>query len=211
MTQKPTGHTCQWCLMREGWGSAYILVVLHLSMAFHIIGHGIILGWLWELELGGTVLHCLLHGHFQSVLIGSKKSSPQTLRGMLWSLYSLHSFLTSIQGQLGEIICQHGMWYKLYADDTQLYISISGDMSDAVTALLQSLEVVVIWMGDNRLHLNAGKIKWQWVCETSGVSGFGIQEFIIFSSEWCCSILDRPGTQCSPRLTTPFQRATKLN
>lgn len=137
----------QWCLMREEWGSAYILVVLHLSMAFHIIGHGIILGWLWEFELGGSF--ALSTPWLLSISVDREweVQSTNTLCGMLWSLYSLHSFLTSIQDQLGEIICQYGMWYQLCADDTQLYISISGDMSDAVTALSQCLEVVGIWMG----------------------------------------------------------------
>lgn len=72
--------------------------------------------------------------------------------------------------QLGEIIRHHGMRYHQYADDTQLYISIPGEVSDAVTTLSWCLEAVRVWMGNNRLQLNPGKTEWLWV-NGSSVSG----------------------------------------
>ncbi|KAM6466454.1 uncharacterized protein PHA67_012250 [Liasis olivaceus] len=64
---------------------------------------------------------------------------------------------------LGEIIRHHRMRYHQYADDTQLYISIPGDLSDAVTTLSLCLEALGVWMGNNRLQLNPGKTEWLWV------------------------------------------------
>ena len=55
------------------------------------------------------------------------------------------------------------MRYHQYADDTQLCISILGEVSDAVTTLSRCLEAVGAWMGNNRIRLNPGKMEWLWV------------------------------------------------
>lgn len=41
-------------------------------------------------------------------------------------------------------------------DNTQLYISIPGELSDAMNVLSQCIEAVEVWMENNRLQLNYG-------------------------------------------------------
>ena len=93
-----------------------------------------------------------LLGRSQSVLIGSERSCPwHLLCGVpQGSVLSLLLFNINMK-PLGEIIHCHGMRYHLYADDTQLYISILGDISEAVATLSKCLEAVGVWMGNNRL------------------------------------------------------------
>lgn len=64
---------------------------------------------------------------------------------------------------LSEIICPHGMSHQQYADDTQLYISILGQVNDAADVLLGYLEPVGAWMGNNRWQLNSGKMEWLYI------------------------------------------------
>ena len=65
---------------------------------------------------------------------------------------------TLYTADLGEIIKKHGLSYHMYADDTQLYISIS--LTDAET-FMQRLEACIrdidIWMVKNRLKQNGEK------------------------------------------------------
>lgn len=67
---------------------------------------------------------------------------------------------------LGKIICYNGMKYLQCTDDTQVYIFIPGDTSDAVAVVSWCLEAVGGWMGDNLttgVWLNPGKTEWPWV------------------------------------------------
>lgn len=48
-------------------------------------------------------------------------------------------------------------------DDTQVYPSIPGPLSDAVDILFQCLEAVWAWMGQNGLQFNPSKTEWLWV------------------------------------------------
>lgn len=67
---------------------------------------------------------------------------------------------------LYEITHHYGMKYHQYGHDSQLYISVAGDVSDAVDILSWCLEVMVAWMGNNRLQLNA----LFWICRLSLVN-----------------------------------------
>lgn len=59
---------------------------------------------------------------------------------------------------LGKIIRYHGTRYHQYANDTQLYIAVLGEMSDAVGTLLWCLEAVEVSVGNNRFQLNSSKM-----------------------------------------------------
>ena len=59
---------------------------------------------------------------------------------------------------LGNIIKKHDLNYHVYADDTQLYLSIEpSNVSDIVFALENCIRDVKSWMLENKLQLNADK------------------------------------------------------
>lgn len=63
---------------------------------------------------------------------------------------------------LDEVIHQFEVQYHHYADGTQLYISILSDIGEAVNALIQYLQAVWVWMGENRVWLNPNKAATVW-------------------------------------------------
>ena len=58
---------------------------------------------------------------------------------------------------LGNLIHEKGCLYTCYADDTQLYINISKQNSDAITKLEDCIDSIRIWMASNLLKLNDKK------------------------------------------------------
>ena len=58
---------------------------------------------------------------------------------------------------LGAIISKHNINYHSYADDTQLYISISPDDYNTVNSLLNCLVDVNNWLSHDFLKLNHDK------------------------------------------------------
>ena len=104
------------------------LLLLDLSVAFDTVNHSLLLSRLenW-FGITGTVLqwfHSYLSGRSQFVEINDRKSSVRDLtvsvpQGSILGpiLYLLYT------AALAEIIRSHGLDYRFYADDTQLYIS----------------------------------------------------------------------------------------
>ncbi len=139
-----------------------VLVLLDLSAAFDTVDHGIPLKRLEHcLGLRGTVLNWLssyLTGRSFSVAVGNSESDvvsvpygvPQgsILGPLLFNLYML---------PLGSIIQQYNISYQSYADDTQLYISVSANHLNPVNDLIQCITEVKYWMAKNFLQLNEDK------------------------------------------------------
>ncbi|XP_053154728.1 ras-GEF domain-containing family member 1C isoform X2 [Hemicordylus capensis] len=63
---------------------------------------------------------------------------------------------------LGEIIRRFGAGCYQYADDTQIYFSMSTSSGGGITSLNACLEVVMSWMRDNKLRLNPDKMETYW-------------------------------------------------
>ena len=139
-----------------------VLVLPDLTAAFDTIDHEILLNRLesW-IGLSGTTLswfNTYLTDRNYSVSLGdyvSEKRSilygvPQgsILGPLLFSLYMI---------PLGEIICNHGIHFHCYADDTQLYLSVAPDNKDALHPLLNCFSSIVQWMNGNFLKLNEDK------------------------------------------------------
>ena len=141
---------------------ASVLVLLDLSAAFDTVDHAILLHRLehW-VGLSGTVLNWLksyLEDRSFTVTIGnwSSSSTPLTcgvpqgsiLGPLLFNLYML---------PLGQIIRKYQISYHSYADDTQMYLSLSRNDPTPLQVLYQCLADVDIWMCQNFLQLNNKK------------------------------------------------------
>uniref|UniRef100_A0A8C6VC15 Reverse transcriptase domain-containing protein n=1 Tax=Naja naja TaxID=35670 RepID=A0A8C6VC15_NAJNA len=145
-------------------GFSSVLVLLDLPAAFDTIDHGILLRHLGGLGVGGTVLQwfaSFLSGYKQSVLVGGQRSTPRALTCGVPQGSVLSPILFNIYMKpLGEIIRGFGVKYHQYADDTQLYISTPGHISDALSVMSRCLDAVRFRMDRNMLRLNPAKTEW---------------------------------------------------
>uniref|UniRef100_A0A8C6XGB6 Reverse transcriptase domain-containing protein n=1 Tax=Naja naja TaxID=35670 RepID=A0A8C6XGB6_NAJNA len=162
-------------------GFSSVLVLLDLSAAFDTIDHGILLRRLGGLGVGGTVLRWFssyLSGRSQTVLAGGRRSTPRSLTCGVPQGSVLSPLLFNIYMKpLGEIIRGFGVSYHQYADDTQLYISTPGHISDALSVMSCCLEAVRIWMDRNMLCLNPAKT--EWLCIPTSRSSLEIPSLVM--------------------------------
>uniref|UniRef100_A0A803SRC4 Reverse transcriptase domain-containing protein n=1 Tax=Anolis carolinensis TaxID=28377 RepID=A0A803SRC4_ANOCA len=156
-------------------GSVSLLVLLDISAAFDTIDHGILLGRLSGMGLGGTALQWLqsfLEGHSQLVKLGDTCSDPWPLTCGVPQGSILSPMLFNIYMKpLGEVIRSFGVGCHLYADDTQLYYSFPPNSKEAPQIPNQCLVAVMAWMRANKLKLNPDKTE---VLEVSRKSDRGI-------------------------------------
>ena len=139
------------------------MVLFDLSSAFDTLDHTILLGRLRDYYgISGTVLRWLesyLSGRSQTVVINMASSDerqlvygvPQgsVLGPLLFALYF---------APLEDVIHAHGLNGMLYADDTQLYISLDSKSKAESLSLLQScLRSIFSWLSINMLVCNPEK------------------------------------------------------
>ena len=145
-------------------GSTTALTLLDLSAAFDTIDHSILFYRLHECYgINGLALswfESYLSDRTQSVKVGSVLSHPMDLKfgvpqgsvlgPLLFSMYT---------NPLSSIIQSHrGIKHHFYADDTQLYITLSpSNFSQSMTALTDFLNDIQNFMAVNKLKLNPDK------------------------------------------------------
>jgi len=145
---------------------AVVLVLLDLSAAFDTIDHGVLFGRLKNMfGLSGKVLEWFrsyLDQRYQSVSIHESMSEschlqfgvPQgsVLGPLIFVLYTK---------PIGIIARKFGVQYHLYADDTQLYVSLDLGNEQNFTSSLENLKHCIaeirLWMTQNMLKLNDDK------------------------------------------------------
>ena len=153
-------------LLNMAKGSVTALTLLDLSAAFDTIYHTILLDrlnvyyGLSELALGWFKSY--LSGRTHSVRVGSTLSHPAALHygvpqgsvlgPILFSLYT---------NPIGSIIHSHSsINYHFYANDTQLYITLSPEnFSHSIQKLKNCLNDIQNFMFANKLKLNPDKTK----------------------------------------------------
>ena len=148
-------------------GGVAVLVLLDLSAAFDTIDHSILL-YRMRHQLG---INGVAHAWFESYLTG------RTQRIQIGDAWSLAKFLLycvhqgSVLGSLlfliyilplHHLILSHGLQVHGYADDTQVYLSISDPANpdttrQECTRLESCLTDIHLWMSANKLKLNTDK------------------------------------------------------
>ena len=154
-----------------GKGNESFLVLLDLSAAFDTIDHDNLFYILDKyVGIGGSALQ-LIRSYFRD------RTQRVQIDGMLSDFASLLCGvpLGSVLGpmtfclyllSLGAILIHHTIGYHIYADDTQLYISIKcKDPLESLTKLNMCISEIRVWMIKNKLKINDS-----------------ITEFIIFRS-----------------------------
>ena len=146
-------------------GRVTALTLLDPSAAFDTIDHTILLrrlgNWFGVSGKAFDWFKSYLRGRSQRIKLGNCLSSrsdlsfgvPQgsVLGPLLFTLYTT---------PLSSLVSGHAIPHHLYADDSQLYISLSSGNSAAVLNGLQScLASVQSWMSTNKLKLNPDKME----------------------------------------------------
>ena len=98
----------------------------------------------WDPLMNG----CSGHAGLVTTPITCSVHQGSILGPVLFSLYML---------PLGNIIRRHGIDFHSYADDTQLYISVSPNDTSPVASLIQCIEQMNTWMSNHFLQLNKDK------------------------------------------------------
>jgi hypothetical protein len=143
-----------------------ILVLLDLSAAFDTIDHDVLLNRLSSrFGLKGTVLNWFqsyLTERIQCVVVESSRSSKLKLhQGVPQGSVLGPVCFTLYTTPLGDICRAHGLPFKLYAGDTQLYLPFdAGDDEDFVITwdkINGCVNDIALWMCRNKLKLNGDK------------------------------------------------------
>ena len=143
--------------------AATLLVSLDLSAAFDSIHHNILISRLSScFGLSGTSLNWIssyLTNRTQSVKIGDACSSLSTITSGVPQGSVLGPILFALYtSPVSAIVEAHGVSQQQYADDTQLYISISSKTISSNTVRLEAcLSDLHSWFSHNWLALNPSK------------------------------------------------------
>ena len=151
-------------LLNMAKGSVTALTLLDLSAAFNTIDHTILLdrlnGYYGISELALGWFKSYLLGRTHSVKVGSTLSNPVALQHGVPQGSVLGPILFSLYtNPISSIIQSHSsINYHFYADDTQLYISLSPEnFSHSVQKLKNCLNDIQNFMFTNKLKLNPDK------------------------------------------------------
>ena len=143
-------------------GRVSILSLLGLSAAFDTTDHDILITRLRStFGCSGTVLDwCIsyLSCRTQSVFVGHE-STPSVLKcGVPQDSVLGPLLFTLYTHPLSTVICQSGLSYHLFADDSQLRkSSVPSDFPVLACCLKDCIEDVAEWMGDSKLKVNDDK------------------------------------------------------
>ena len=146
-------------------GNEAVLVLLDLTSAFDTVDHSILLSRLMKRfgvsEVASDWFASYLSGRQQRVMIQDVTSDPAPL---LWGVPQGSEvgplLFICYTAPVEDIILAHGFSTMMYADDTQLYVTIKPtEKNQMVSKLELCLQDIRIWMKDNQLVLNDDKME----------------------------------------------------
>jgi hypothetical protein len=144
-------------------GNSTLLVSLDLTAAFDSIDHSILLSRLkTSFGFDGLVFNWIksyLTGRYQTVIIGNNSSAPTYLTSGVPQGSVLGPILFSIYtSPIAALASSFSVPQQQYADDTQLYISLSpSNFSGQIHRLEDCLTALHVWCCQNSLSLNPDK------------------------------------------------------
>ena len=156
-------------------GCVSILSLLDLSEAFDTIDHNILITRLRStFGYSGTVLEWFisyLSCRTQSVFVGHE-STPSVLKcGVPQGSVLGPLLFTLYTHPLSTVICQSGLSYHFFADDSQLHkSSVPSDFPILACCLKGCIEDVAEWMADSKLKMNDDKTELMTIGTRSKVS-----------------------------------------
>ena len=141
-------------------GRCGILILLDLSAAFDTVVHSLLIKDLKRIGIDGDALDYLedyLENRTYCVQIGETLSGTKPLnRGVpqgsvlgpiLFCIYTI---------ELTYLLQEHGVKFKLFADDTQFYLSLR-NVEDTERKINEVMNDVKIWMDSKQLKMNDKK------------------------------------------------------
>ena len=148
-------------IMTSAWrynNNDVILVFLDLSSAFDMVNHQILLKRLQDhYGIYGTVLGWLkfyLSERTQSVKIGDETSEPICLaRGVPQGSVLGPSLFSLYVAPIKDIIKSYSLNCAVYADDTQLYVSIEKSLLQSGISNLQKCIEATLTKANNMVHI----------------------------------------------------------
>lgn len=175
-----------------------LLVMLDLSAAFDTVKHDLLLDILHNLGIRDTALQWFqsyLHNRDQAVKVHDTISDS---RPLVWGvpqgsvlgpiLFNLYS------SSLGRLLRNRMVGYHLYADDSQIYVTVSPDqVSSAATQMEECIRLVSVWMSQHHLKMNNSKT-----------------EFLVLSSKHIARQFPPPAIDISGHSVTPSGSARNI-
>ena len=155
-------HVVNDLLQASDRGCVSILSLLDLSAAFDTIDHNILITRLRStFGCSGIVLEWFisyLSCRTQSVFVGHE-STPSVLKcGVPQGSVLGPLLFTLYTHPLSTVICQSGISYHFFADDSQLHnSSVPSDFPVLACCLKDCIEDVADWMADSKLKMNDDK------------------------------------------------------
>ena len=165
-----------------------LLVLLDLSAAFDTVDHNVLLSRLHsKFGISGTALEWFrsyLNGRSQRVMVQGNLSQSLNLDFGVPQGSCLGPLLFTIYAsKLFDVIKVHLPTVHCYADDTQLYVSFSPNIStgqfEAVTAIQHCVDDIRNWMTNDKLLLNDDKTEFLMIGTKQQLAKVNIDHILI--------------------------------
>ena len=141
-------------------GKCSVLILPDLSAAFDTVVHNVLLQDCKNIEIEGDALKYLrsyLENRSYCVQIGTSFSNTRHLQRGIPQGSVLGPILFCVYtSELSHVLRKHGVDFKLYADDTQFYLTLN-DVANTEAKISMIMKDVGNWMNSKQLKLNEDK------------------------------------------------------